>query len=241
MVIKNGKAFSKGLLLMASFFVVLVLMFMPLFGGGDRPRENALEAADKLFNSISKGSTNYIPDLNKKVAAYKGKSFTATIKLKDDQGAQAASKLLTAGGAQAKVEAGNQLAVSGDLGQVLEAAIKDSEAMFNNREAEVSSRYGFPGKEALFVWWNVFKELHKDLYRAQRFKEGDLVTEVVQKGVEAAYNYFGIVPETVGSKAGILTFSLIFYVIYTLWWGIAILYFFEGVGLELKAGAKKEV
>jgi len=37
MVIKNGKAFYKGLLLMASFFVVLVLMFMPLFGGGDRP------------------------------------------------------------------------------------------------------------------------------------------------------------------------------------------------------------
>ncbi len=111
---------------------------------------------------------------------------------------QDASKLLTAGGAQAKAEAGNQLAVTGDLGRVLDAALKDSDAMFNNRDMELSSRYGIPGKEALFVWWSVLREMHKDLYRNQRFKEGDMVTEVVQKGVEAAYNFFGIVPETVG-------------------------------------------
>ena len=241
MLVKDKKAFGKGLLLMITFFIILALMFIPLMGGGTQPRENALEAADRLFNAISKGSTNYMPDLLKKVGPYKGKSFTATIKLQDEQMAQKASKLLAAGGAQAKAEAGNQLAVSGDLGQVLEAAIKDSEAMFNNREGELSSRYGIPGKEALFVWWNVCKEVHRELYRAQRFKEGDLVTEVVQKGVEAGYNFFGIVPETVRSKVGILTFSLIFYVVYTLWWGVAILYIFEGLGLQLKAGAKKEV
>ncbi len=62
MLVKNSKAFIKGLLLMVTFLIVLVLMFMPLFGGGDQPRGNALEAADKLFNSIAKGSTNYIAD-----------------------------------------------------------------------------------------------------------------------------------------------------------------------------------
>jgi hypothetical protein len=30
-------------------------------------------------------------------------------------------------------------------------------------------------------------------------------------------------------------------VIYTLWWGVAILYLFEGIGLQMKAGKKKEV
>ncbi len=38
-----------------------------------------------------------------------------------------------------------------------------------------------------------------------------------------------------------LTFSLVFYVIYTLWFGIAVLFLFEGFGLEMKKGARKEV
>jgi hypothetical protein len=42
------------------------------------------------------------------------------------------------------------------------------------------------------------------------------------------------------ARAGILSFSLIFYVIYTLWWGIAVLFMFEGIGLEMKKGHKKE-
>ncbi len=63
----------------------------------------------------------------------------------------------------------------------------------------------------------------------------------MKKGVEVAYNFAKIVPESASSKMGILGFSLVFYVIYTLWWGLAILFLFEGIGLEMKAGAKKEV
>ncbi len=75
MLIKERRAFIKGLLLMVTFFVVLAFIFTPLFGEGNQPRENALQAADKLFNSISKGSTNYMADLSKKIAPYKGKSL----------------------------------------------------------------------------------------------------------------------------------------------------------------------
>jgi len=235
MLIKEKRAFVKGAVLFVSFFVVLLLMFSPLFGG-----KNALEASDDLFNSMSKGSTYYIPDLIKKNESYKGASVSLSIKLKDTQMAQKASKLLTTAGATVK-EDGTQLSVSGDLGRLLEASLKDSDAMFNNREAEVTARYGLPGKEALFVWWNVFTEIDRDLSRQKRFKEAKWVSDVVKKGVETGYNFFGIAPQTVGSRAGILTFSLIFYVIYTLWWGVAIMFLFEGVGLELKAGAKKEM
>lgn len=235
MLIKEKAAFVKGVILFVSFFVVLLLMFSPLFDG-----RNALEAADELFNSMSKGSTYYIPDLIKKNESYKGASVNVSIKLKDTQIASNASKLLTTTGATVKEE-GIQLSVSGDLGRILEAALKDSDGMFNNRDAEVTAKYGLPGREALFVWWNVLTQTDRDLTRQKRFKEAKWVSEVVQKGVETGYNFFGIVPQTVGSRAGILTFSLIFYVIYTLWWGVAIMYLFEGLGLELKAGAKKEV
>ncbi len=60
-MIRNKGAFIKGLLLSVTFFIVLFGMFLPLFDG-----ENALKAADRLFNSISKGSTDYIPDLTKR-------------------------------------------------------------------------------------------------------------------------------------------------------------------------------
>ncbi len=43
-------------------------------------------------------------------------------------------------------------------------------------------------------------------------------------------------------KAGIMTGLLVFYVVYTMWWGFAIFYMFDGIGLTMKkAKVKKEV
>ena len=64
MLVKDSGHFVKGLLLLISFLVVLAIMFMPYFGESPRTNQprNAMEAADDLFNAISKGSTLYIPD-----------------------------------------------------------------------------------------------------------------------------------------------------------------------------------
>jgi hypothetical protein len=58
--------------------------------------------------------------------------------------------------------------------------------------------------------------------------------------VEVGYNFYGIEPESAASKAGTLTFDLVFYVIYTLWWGFAIFYLSEGMGLQMTKGKKSE-
>jgi hypothetical protein len=55
------------------------------------------------------------------------------------------------------------------------------------------------------------------------------------------YNFYRIETRKVSTVAGMLVFSLVFYVAYTLWWGYAVLFLFEGAGLQMKAGAKKEV
>ena len=235
MLIKHKREFVKAVLLLGSFLVVLILMFSPLF-----PGHNALEASDDLFNSIAKGSANYIPGIKRQAAAYKGKGFDVTVKLKSGETTQKATKLFTSAGAQVS-PADKEINVKGDLGEVILAALADSDAMFNNRESEVSAKYGFSGKEALFTWRSSFKEMDKALKKQKRFKEAKFLDTVIKKGVELGYNFSGIVPETAGSKAGILAFALVFYVIYTLWWGIGILMLFEGFGLEMKAGAKKEV
>jgi hypothetical protein len=124
---------------------------------------------------------------------------------------------------------------------LFQTALKDSEAMFQNQGSAVSGKYGLPEKEVLFVWWKTLNELDKDFKRQGRFKEAAAVSEVMKRGVEVGYNFYGIAPESASSRAGILTFSLLFYVVYTLWWGMAIFFLFEGLGLKMKAGAKKEV
>ena len=215
MLIHDKKTFGIGLLLFISFLIVLGIMFSPFFAG-----ENALKASDKLFNSISKGSTYYIQDLLKKNESLADAKFDASIKLRTDELAQKAHKVLMAAGNTVSL-AGSQLTISGKLGETLGAALKDADLMFYNRDSEVAQKYGFGGKEVLFVWWNFLHELEKDLTRQSKFKEASFVSTVIKKGVEVGYNFFGISPESAVSKAGILSFALVFYV--------------------MKAGAKKEV
>lgn len=234
-MIRNKGAFIKGLLLSISFGVVLFLMFTPLFDG-----ENALKASDRLFNSISKGSTDYIPGIMKRNSAYKAENINVTLNLKDEDTTKKAAKMLSVAGA-AVTAGGGRITVAGSLTGILGSALKDSDALFNNKDTDFESRYGIRGREALFIWWSTLKQIDKDLTRQKRFKDAKFVSLVVKKAVEPAYNYFGISPQTAGSKAGLLTFSLVFYVVYTLWWGIAVLFLFEGFGLQLKAGKKKEV
>lgn len=236
-MIRNPAAFTKGLLLAVTFFIVLFIIFLPIWGDG----QNGLRAADRLFNSISKDSSFFIPRLQKNVnERAANRPITASLSMKSDQMALNTVKILTTVGATADAS-GPKVNVNGDLGKILSAMLADAEVMFNNNDAELTAKYGFNGKEALYTWWNIAKELEKAFTRQGKFAEARLVAETNKRGVEVAYNYFGIKAKSAADNAVLLTAALIFYVIYTLWWGIAILFLFEGIGLEMKAGAKKEV
>lgn len=45
---------TKGLLLLASFFAVLIAIFMPLFPGTHGEKINGLDYLDNFFNQLSK-------------------------------------------------------------------------------------------------------------------------------------------------------------------------------------------
>jgi len=60
------------------------------------------------------------------------------------------------------------------------------------------------------------------------------VRSVNEKGIEPAYNYFGIEPDSVSSRIGVVIFSLVFYVIYTVWYGFALMFIVEGLGLKIR-------
>ncbi len=235
MIVRSKKEFVKGIIMTVSFLIILVLMFSPLFSG-----KNAFEAADIFFNSIAKGSTYYLPGLVRESEERKGKAIHVTFKLGDKDSTAKAGKLLKSAGAMVE-ERDGQVRAAGDLSEITKAALKDADDMFYNRGKAVADRYGFAERDVLFIWWSAFKEMEKDLKRTKNFDEAKWLSTVSKRGLEVGYNFYGIEPQQASATAGMLTFSLIFYVAYTMWWGFAILFLFEGLGLEMKPGAKKEV
>ena len=232
----NKKSIGIGVVLAISFWAVEALIFTPVFGAG----MNGLDYADDLFNKLSKGSSYFIPKLKKSVDGYAGRPFKAEVSLEKPETATLAAKLFTAAGATAQAE-GGKLAVSGDLGAVLAVVLRDSDEMYQNNGKTVADRYGAKEKEALKAWWTSFSAIDKYLKKNGKVEDAKIISDVMKKGVETAYNYYGIPAEKVSDKAGLMTFLLVFYVVYTMWWGFAIFYIFDGIGLTMtKAKVKKE-
>ncbi len=233
-MVRHKKHFVMGVVLSLGFLIVLKIIFSPYFGGG-----NALQAADKLFNSISKGSAYYIKEVEKQIAPFKGIQISVKVKLATEQLAENTATLLLARNVSVE-RVKDQLNVTGDIGLLLGYALEDADAMYYNRGEALTSRYGISEREAMYAWWNFLKAVQKALMEQKQFGEAKVIQNVIVKAVEVGYNFYGIVPESIGKKAGIVGFALVFYVIYTLWWGYAIFFLFEGLGLEMKAGHKKE-
>jgi hypothetical protein len=227
-MIANKKEFYGGFGLLVGFFVILFIIFSPVFNG-----QNGMEYLDDLYNSISKGSANYIPKVKKETDTFKGNTVNMALKMKDENQAQQTAMLFTNAGATAEVS-GAQLNVSGDLGNILTNCLEDSKSMYNNDGATVSNKYGYNERQVLYNWHTALKAADKDLKKQKLFKEAKVVALVIKKVVETSYNYYTIEPQKITDKMGIVIFSLVFYVCYTLWYGFAILFMFEGWGLRLE-------
>ena len=226
-MIAKRKEFFGGLGLLIGFVIVLILFFLPLYNG-----MNGLDYLDNLYNSISKGSAYYIPKVKEESDKFLGTSISVRLVMKDGTQAEQTSLLFRAAGAQAVVSA-QEIRVDGDLGKILENCLSDADAMYHNEGAKVLGKYGYDEKRVLFNWWKAFKEMDKDLKKQKKFKEADLVSLVEKKAVESSYNYYQVEPQKIGDRIGTVIFSLVFYVVYTLWYGFAILFMFEGWGLRL--------
>jgi hypothetical protein len=226
-MIADKKEFYGGFGLLVGFFVVLAIMFMPVFEG-----KNALDYLDSLYNTISKGSAYYIPKLKKEVAEFKAEPVSITIIMKNPQQAEKTALLFTKSEATAEVS-GSDIKINGDITKILGNCLEDADNMFNNNGKTLSEKYGYPEKEVLFNWWSAIKLMDKELGKQSRFKEMKLMSSVSKKGVECSYNYYKIVPKKITEKIGIVVFSLVFYVVYTLWYGFAIMFMFEGWGMKL--------
>ncbi|KIX15568.1 hypothetical protein [Dethiosulfatarculus sandiegensis] len=225
----NKKKLILGFAMLVAFAVVLFGLFTPLFNG-----HNGLEYLDALYNSISKASAYYIPQVKKESQAFSGKEINLTLKMGNENQAMRTAMLLEASGGQVTREA-ETVKFKGDFGAVLASCITDSDNMFHNKGKELETRYNKNGKLMLYAWWATLKEVIKDFNRQKQFTNAKFTGTLQKKVVECAYNYYGITPQNIGDRWGIVLFSLIFYVVYTVWYGYAVMFLFEGAGFQLEA------
>ena len=238
MLVRHKKTMSMGALLALSFIGVLVLIFSPVFGEG----RNGLEYSDALFNKLAKGSSYFIPELTTSLKEVQGKDIGGTmIKMENADAASKAAKILTVANMNVVVK-GSDLTINGDLATELGNVLDDSSAMYYNKGGEISQKYGMDEKEVMSLWWGVLKRTAKEFQKTNRVEQSDVILEVMKKGIEPAFNFYNIEPQKVSDKALTVIGLLLFYILYTMWWGYAIFYLFDGLGLSMtKARVKQEV
>jgi hypothetical protein len=227
-MIVEKKTFTKGAFMMIIFVAVLISFFSPLLSG-----QNGLEYLDDLYNSISKGSAYYIPKVKAESEPFMGTSATMKLDIGDKTNADQTALLFQKAGAATEVT-DQKLKITGDLGQILDACLTDADSMYHNNGKIITEKYGYNEKQVLYNWWNACKEMDKDLKRQKKFKEANVVSLLQKKAIETSYNYYTIEPQNISDRLGVVIFSLIFYVIYTIWYGFSIMYLFEGWGLLLE-------
>jgi len=226
-----------GLLLGISFFGVLAFIFSPVFGEG----RNGLEYSDALFNKLAKGSSYFVPELTAGLKEAEGEQLTVSVKMENaEQAARAAKIFATA--TPDSTSKGVELRIKGNLAKLLGAVLADSKLMYFNKGSEVSEKYGMNEKEVMITWWAALNRVVKELQKVKNTRQSNMILEVVRKGIEPAYNFYKIEPQKIGEKALTAGGLLVFYVLYTMWWGFAIFYMFDGLGLAMKkARVKQEI
>jgi len=227
----QSKLKARGIFLLLTFFVLLAVIFSPVFPGKDS-KVNGLDYMDNLFNMISKGSSYFVKESLKKNEKFVGKTIDVKVKLDDDKRAAETAKLLEVNGAKVTVN-GKEVAFKGDMGLIMKGSLNDADTMYNNDEKPVVEKYGFSGKQAMFNWHTLFKKISNDLTKQEKFDEAKPFADVQKKALEPAYNYYGVQAENWQDKIVMVVLALAFYVFYTVWYGFGLMWLFEGLGLKI--------
>ncbi|MEJ2656493.1 MAG: hypothetical protein P8012_04765 [Desulfobacterales bacterium] len=231
-LVLNKKEFRLGAILTVAFFVFLfaihTIAVISING------KSLVRYTDEMFVSVSKGSVYFIPELVKTADKYIGKPLDVKLK-KNEKAALLFQK------ANANVDAENDdMRIKGDLGKILTNVLKDADAVFKDEDKPLNDRYGYAGKEVVRQWWLSLKEIEGVYKKSKKFAEIKSLETIRIKDLEPAFNFYGITSSSATQQACGIKGIIVFYVIYTVWWGYAIYFLCEGVGLLMKKSKEKK-
>ena len=242
MLIHAKAPFFRGSLMLVSFLVLFFALLMPIMRDENGKQITGLEYADNVFNELSKGSSYCIPGVRQNLKNIDGKVVTVTVKLKKADLAPIAAMALQKSGATDVSATDGKVTFTGDLGKILASVTDDSDALYHNDADKVSQKYG--GENALKVaaaWWYLLSPSIKELQKQRLIAEAQVVDQVLRRAIEPGNNFYSVTAAKVSEHILLMAAMLIFYVLYTLWYGFAIFELFEGMGLAMtKSKIKKE-
>ena len=227
---------TRSIFLLSTFFIVLVLIFMPLYPDiKPGSKTDGLTFMDNFFNSLSKDSAYFVPQEREKAKTFAGKNFEADLKYKSATLAQQAAEVLNANGLAATAE-DVHVKASGDFGKLLDASLTDADFMYQNQGDAIASKYqALDERSAVYAWHNTMSALGKNFEKGGGETAAMLnaTQSVSSKALEPSYNYYQVERKPVRQNLPLLIFALVFYVVYTCWYGFGILYLFESMGVKL--------
>ncbi len=231
-IVVRKTEFKVGVILTVTFFIILFVIHSGIMFGTNG--KSLLDYTDEMFVSVSKGSVYFIPQIIKKSKEYVGRAID--IKIKGDE-----KTVMLFEKANAKVQFENmELKITGDLGEIQKSAAQDADLLFRGDDKRLYDKYGLGGKEVIKRWWASLKAMEGPLRKAKKFQEVESLSKVRIKALEPAFNYYGVEAASAGDHAFGITSIVLCYVIYTVWWGFAIYFLCEGVGLLVRKGKEKK-
>lgn len=240
MLIHNKKSFSRGMLLLISFIALFIVILMPIFKMENGKTGTGLEYADDLFNRLSKGSSYFIPAVEERVKPLVGMQVDYTVVIKKANTIPAIVEILKQTGAEVSTSE-NKVSFKGDLGTMLSSAVSVSDKMYFNDGAAVSKEYGIANPlDVTTAFWQFLNPSIKELQKQGKIAEASVVDAVLRRAVETGHNFYSVEATKVSQNIVIMTALLVFYVLYTLWYGFAIFELFDGVGLTMKKSKIKQ-
>lgn len=242
MLIHEKGPFIRGSLLLISFLVLFAVLLMPIMRDESGNHLTGLQYADNVFNELSKGSSYFIPGVRESVKKVDGKMIQLTVTLKKADLAPLAVVLLQKAGAADAVANGAKVSFKGDLGMLLTSATDDADLLYHNNADAVARKYaGEPALKVAAAWWYLLSPSIKELQKQRLIGEAQVVDQVLRRAIEPGNNFYSVIPAKVAEHIWLMSAMLIFYVLYTLWYGFAIFEIFEGIGLAMtKSKVKQE-
>lgn len=239
MLVYAKKPFYIGLLMLVSFIIMAWIMLLPIFPGASGQKLTSLQFADEVFNSLSKGSSNFFPEVRESIKSVHGKEVSLAVDLDGRDLASIILQELMKAGVTDAVETDGVITFKGNLERILAAATQDSADLFANDGNAISSRYN--GASPLQIsrgWWHLLQPCVKLLQMQGAVADAKVVDTVVKKAIEPANNFYGISDANAAENILLILGMLTFYVLYAIWYGFAIYNLFDGLGFLGKHDAK---
>jgi len=233
-LVVNPRRFRIGVVGLVTFAAVLVVCLCPVFGG-----RTGLEQTDLFFNELAKHSACYIPEARAQVDRFKGQDIDLGVRPREMADPQRLVHVITTNGFAATITQDGRVRVLGDLGLLATVVLDDADLAFRDDVDALRRKYAMTREEVVYCWWTIFNGLTRRYAQQNRSAETNFTQFITTKVLEPAYNFRGIQARDIRHRYLPVAALLGLYVLGTLWYGFAILYLFEGLGITATRSASK--